>query len=324
MYDIKEDILLGERVHIEALEKKGPRYNKNQTPQQRNSFENLMLMCPNHHTKIDKNFRKYTAKVLKKIKQEHEERQYGKISSDVMVSMVSALLREVQADNIGEQTASRMRPAELNFEKRNFDRILDRYERCSNINIKLEVLKGEIEYVMSTIPTNRSKWNIEVKEISKRLLEIGHREISSHNHMEHWLSNLSHIIKYGDKNTRKLYVETLRDLINKLYETQRPSRALIIIFQQVNRFSNSCTESLVNNSINIWSRQEFDSLIQFIDFKRRWKLNPKSMNKLLDKVLLDRNDAEQEGSTDKSFRLKRLDELIKNSNNPNVPPTFLV
>jgi hypothetical protein len=40
-------------AHICADAEGGPRYDPNQTPEQRQAFENLMLLCPNHHTHVD-------------------------------------------------------------------------------------------------------------------------------------------------------------------------------------------------------------------------------------------------------------------------------
>ena len=41
--------LFAQICHIEAAESGGKRYNSNQTPDERRSFENLILMCANHH-----------------------------------------------------------------------------------------------------------------------------------------------------------------------------------------------------------------------------------------------------------------------------------
>jgi hypothetical protein len=180
---------------------------------------------------------------------------------------------------------------------------------------------------VSKIPTNKNGWNSEVKETCKRLLEIGRKEILMRIHIEHWLSNLSDIIKYGDERTRNTYIEVLSAPVNELYGTQRPSHALVITFQQVNRFNNSAIESLVGSSVNNWSSEEFSSLTQFIDFKRKWKTNRRFMNNFLDRISMGRNNAEnnaeQEENSEKSYRLKKIDELIKNSENSYVRPTFL-
>lgn len=62
----------GEVAHIEGENDGAKRYNKYQSDEERNSFPNLMLMCPNDHTEIDNDEIKYTVEVLKEIKSNHE------------------------------------------------------------------------------------------------------------------------------------------------------------------------------------------------------------------------------------------------------------
>lgn len=61
-----------EICHIRALSPRGPRYDRAQTPDERNSAANLILMCGRHHKVIDTETRRYTAAALLQIKKEHE------------------------------------------------------------------------------------------------------------------------------------------------------------------------------------------------------------------------------------------------------------
>ncbi len=64
------NIQIGEMAHIIAKSINGPRgaiQNKND-----NSYNNLILLCPNHHSIIDQNPYNYSAEYLHKIKNEHE------------------------------------------------------------------------------------------------------------------------------------------------------------------------------------------------------------------------------------------------------------
>ena len=70
-----------EICHIRALNSKGPRYDKSQTPEERNAAANLILMCGRHHKIIDSEPRTYTVAVLQKYKQEHEIRGVVEISA---------------------------------------------------------------------------------------------------------------------------------------------------------------------------------------------------------------------------------------------------
>lgn len=69
--DHESEIIYGEICHIEAANKGGQRFNPNQTNEERRAFENLLLLCPNHHRTTD-NIQKYTVEALKKIKADHE------------------------------------------------------------------------------------------------------------------------------------------------------------------------------------------------------------------------------------------------------------
>lgn len=64
--------VLGEIAHIEGLNPDSPRYNKEMSIEERNSYENLILLCPNHHTEIDTQIEKYSIFVLREIKTTHE------------------------------------------------------------------------------------------------------------------------------------------------------------------------------------------------------------------------------------------------------------
>ena len=65
--------LNGQICHIEAANPEGERYNPNQTDEERNSFENLILLCPNHHL-ITNDVSIFTVEKLMTMKKNHEER----------------------------------------------------------------------------------------------------------------------------------------------------------------------------------------------------------------------------------------------------------
>lgn len=69
---INDNVVMGEICHIEAAEQDGPRFNKKSNDDYRKSFENLILFCPNCHTRVDSDERKYTVALLRSWKEEHE------------------------------------------------------------------------------------------------------------------------------------------------------------------------------------------------------------------------------------------------------------
>ncbi len=68
------DQILGEVAHIIAKNESGPRGIPNLNPRYLNSYENLILLCPNHHRLIDSFPVKHNTEVLKEMKNIHEIR----------------------------------------------------------------------------------------------------------------------------------------------------------------------------------------------------------------------------------------------------------
>jgi hypothetical protein len=62
----------GHQAHIVAEEEDGPRGKSPLTLEQRNTYHNLILLCPNCHTKIDKAPDEYPVEVLHQLKSQHE------------------------------------------------------------------------------------------------------------------------------------------------------------------------------------------------------------------------------------------------------------
>jgi hypothetical protein len=67
-----ESIVLGEQAHIVAEEPKGARGKSILSTEERNSYYNLILLCPTHHTMIDNNPEDYPVEKLHLIKAQHE------------------------------------------------------------------------------------------------------------------------------------------------------------------------------------------------------------------------------------------------------------
>ncbi len=98
-------IIVGEICHIEAAEKGGARYNLNSDDEHRRSFENLILMCANHHKKT--NYAdNYTVSKLISYKKEHEEtfadRQY-KVDNNIVERMINKNQQIIRNDNSESQ-----------------------------------------------------------------------------------------------------------------------------------------------------------------------------------------------------------------------------
>jgi hypothetical protein len=67
------DYTIGEIAHIVAESSDGPRGEDVLPLDKRDEYQNLILLCPTHHTIIDNNPTEWTVERLKQIKQEHEK-----------------------------------------------------------------------------------------------------------------------------------------------------------------------------------------------------------------------------------------------------------
>ncbi|MDA2933978.1 LecA/PA-IL family lectin [Acidobacteria bacterium AH-259-D05] len=80
--------VMGEEAHIKGEKKTAPRYDPSQTHDERESYENRILLCPNHHTEIDSDPEKWSVERLMEIKAQHEQRvrenwQFPKIMDEL-------------------------------------------------------------------------------------------------------------------------------------------------------------------------------------------------------------------------------------------------
>jgi len=64
---------VGVNAHIEGENPNSARYNPDLYYPEKNSYENLILLCPTCHTKVDNDPQQYTVEKLKQIKKEREE-----------------------------------------------------------------------------------------------------------------------------------------------------------------------------------------------------------------------------------------------------------
>jgi len=78
IFDTEHDVMVGEICHIKARSPGGPRYDPSQSPEERDGFENLILMCASHNKIIDDpNLVKgFPVELLVSYRKDHEARFY--------------------------------------------------------------------------------------------------------------------------------------------------------------------------------------------------------------------------------------------------------
>lgn len=97
----KSGTFTGEICHIKAASELGPRYDRNQTEQDRHAYSNLILLCGRHHKVIDTELETYSVEALYKMKRQHEDTSFLEISPAV-ITLATALLERY----VGGQSSS--------------------------------------------------------------------------------------------------------------------------------------------------------------------------------------------------------------------------
>ncbi|MBI3408744.1 MAG: HNH endonuclease [Planctomycetes bacterium] len=78
----KTDTIIGDICHIKAHNSGGPRYDPNQTEEERHAFENLLLLCKVCHRIVDDRPDIHTVELLRELKEMHERNGDIELSVD--------------------------------------------------------------------------------------------------------------------------------------------------------------------------------------------------------------------------------------------------
>jgi hypothetical protein len=89
--------IISKICHIAAASKDGPRFDENMTDDERRGFDNLILLCDEHHVMIDNKINEfeYPTTLLKKWKSDHEKKILELISSKNLLSKHPLALNKV-------------------------------------------------------------------------------------------------------------------------------------------------------------------------------------------------------------------------------------
>lgn len=78
------DANMSEVCHIEGLNPDSARFNPGLSNEEANSYDNLILLCPNHHNLVDQLEDLYTVEALRQMKYTHESRVSRSIDDTMM------------------------------------------------------------------------------------------------------------------------------------------------------------------------------------------------------------------------------------------------
>ncbi|MDN4067532.1 hypothetical protein QYF50_06455 [Paenibacillus vini] len=133
IYDLEYGYV-GQLAHIEAENGEGPRYNPDQTDNERNGAQNLMFMCRNHHARIDNNEKKFTVKALQEMKKNHEasvQALENKIVKKIVMGAQDYLRENSnEVDLTQSKGLKRWLKSNLNYDKKSTQDFFDDLSYC--------------------------------------------------------------------------------------------------------------------------------------------------------------------------------------------------
>lgn len=107
---VEGETVLGEICHIAAANAQGPRYEAAQSDEERHGFDNLILLCPTHHTVVDADLESYTVARLLKMKADHENGAAAvpdqQASDGALLIMDSSVRSHNQSGGVTAQTVN--------------------------------------------------------------------------------------------------------------------------------------------------------------------------------------------------------------------------
>jgi hypothetical protein len=98
IFDTEHGVMVGEVCHIKGRRPGSARYDPTQTDDERDAFENLILMCSPHHDIIDKPATRdaFTVEMLQGYKRDHETRFKNTVVKEDVLGQFVRLLSQLQ------------------------------------------------------------------------------------------------------------------------------------------------------------------------------------------------------------------------------------
>ncbi len=135
--DNDHEILKGRVAHIEAASEGGPRYNPDQTDEERCGYDNLMVLCNDHHDIVDKSkTTTFSVENLQEMKKKHEDRvkTQGYAVQHLPEELLIKLLEPIELLSTREREVhKRLEPLEINgtFRTQSPDNLLPFALKCA-------------------------------------------------------------------------------------------------------------------------------------------------------------------------------------------------
>lgn len=151
--------IISKICHIEAASAQGPRYNPNMNDDERRDFNNLILLCDEHHIMIDnkENESIYTVDLLREWKEKHEKKALYRVVQSRPLSRHPLALNKVidtMAASLGDSEeiadASRAPNTEMKISFNNIVKYAPIIQEMSLYQGRLNKIYSEIEKQGST------------------------------------------------------------------------------------------------------------------------------------------------------------------------------
>jgi hypothetical protein len=96
--DSQTGLPIGQICHIKGKSPNGPRYDPNQSEQDRNDYPNLLVMCPVHNKTVDdaETCDQFPVPLLAEFKKNHESRSHNTLVSEDLLAKVVKLFELVE------------------------------------------------------------------------------------------------------------------------------------------------------------------------------------------------------------------------------------
>lgn len=149
--------IMAEVCHINARSSGGPRYDPSQTDKERNAYDNLILLCAEHHKLVDAQPQQYSAERLRAMKEVHEQ-SFGRAEQAGDTAIVR-LLQQAYIKNISMEHVS----GEINV------------NGAKSVNIRTSVKKVTIAPAPGTIGADQRLVRY-VEHLLKRYIEFASKD----------------------------------------------------------------------------------------------------------------------------------------------------
>lgn len=204
MPDCKKQFIAEDKItkiskvcHIEAASEEGPRFNINMTDDQRREFDNLILLCDEHHSIIDnkENEKKYPVSLLKEWKRSHESKMLQK-KFEENPSLLVDVINEISKFDLDESSGTISRDKAFKIEEKIAYNKVIRYKSFID---EYKVYSGKIDKIYREMDQYGSKKARLLRNIKHIYLKVKSSYVNGESDIEKIRQNADNIFDEVEK-----------------------------------------------------------------------------------------------------------------------------